>query len=170
MLAFNISVGKGLQEQLIIRAPQGLQFRKYLNSLPLIGHGLHVCFLVRLIHSISQSQSLLSKYVEQQLDNRSITSSIVLVNESISQSAVSQWTNQSNMQSVDIEAKNKINYIRLFCRRWTCECVCVCFRRVHRRYWRNQHGMFVMLLCRGLLVSLYIAIPWNLPTQERASH
>ena len=169
MLAFNITVEKGWQEQLKSTSgppvPEALEFVS--SDWAWI---LHVCFLVWLIHSISQSHSLLSKYVEQQFDNRSITSSIVLVNESISQSAVSQWTNQSNMQSVDIVAKNKINYIRLFCRRWTCECVCDCFRRVHRRYWRNQHGMFVMLLCRGLLVSLYIAIPWNLPTQARASH
>lgn len=169
MLAFNITVEKGWQEQLKSTSgppsPEALEFVS--SDWAWI---LHVCFLVRLIHSISQSHSLLSKYVEQQLDNRSITCSIVLVNESISQSAVSQWTNQSIMQSIDIVAKNKINYICLFCRRWTCECVCDCFRRVHRRYWRNQHGMFVMLLCRGLLVSLYIAIPWNLPTQEHASH
>ena len=147
MLAFNITVEKGWQEQLKSTSgppvPEALEFVS-----PDWAWILHVCLLVWLIHSISQSHSLLSKYVEQQLDNRSITCSIVLVNESISQSAVSQWTNQSIMQSVDIVAKNKINYIRLFCRRWTCECVCDCFRRVHRRYWRNQHGMFVMLLSR----------------------
>ena len=168
MLAFNITVEKGLQEQLKSTSgppvPEAFEF--VASDWPWI-----TCLFSRSFDSFNRPESITTIKVCWTTIWQSLNHFLNRFSQWIDQPVCSEPMNQSiKHQSVDIVAKNKINYIRLFCRRWTCECVCDCFRRVHRRYWRNQHGMFVMLLCRGLLVSLYIAIPWNLLTQERPSH
>ena len=131
------------------------------------------CLFSRLIDSFNKPESLTTIKVCWTTTWQSLNHLFHRFSQWIDQPVCSEPMNQSINHAIGrycSKKQNLNNYIRLFCRRWTCECVCDCFRRVHRRYWRNQHGMFVMLLCRELLVSLYIAIPWNLPTQERASH
>ena len=168
MLAFNITVGKGLQEQL--KSASGPPVPEAFEFVASDWAWITRLFS-RSFDSFNKPESLTTIKVCWTTTWQSLNHFFHRFSQWIDQTVCSEPMNQSIKHAIGrYWSKNKINYIRLFCRRWTCECVCDCFCRVHRRYWRNQHGMFVMLLCRRLLVSFYIARPWNLPIQERASH